>query len=106
MAKRQFRAFASFQDDQDTQRHDLLTNPAGVTEQDTAPLAAFHRSTPPVLYKVEQDTTPLAAVHGTPAPPHKRGYLPTAAQRMIATRLARLQDPQPEGFFTRGLQAV
>ncbi len=127
MAKRQFKPFAPFQDNQDAQMHELLTNPALVTEQDTIPLAALNRSTPPVLHRVEQDTVPLAAFHGltptvfyktkqdtmplaavpgAPAMPHKRGNLSTAVQRMIATGLARLQDPQPEGLFTRGLQAV
>src|SRR6266566_1553873 len=127
MAKRQFKPFAPFQDNQDAQMHELLTNPALVTEQDTIPLAALNRSTPPVLHRVEQDTVPLAAFHGltptvfyktkqdtmplaavpeAPAMPHKRGNLSTAVQRMIATGLARLQDPQPEGLFTRGLQTV
>src|SRR6266566_2140882 len=106
MAKRQFKPFAPFQDNQDAQMHELLTNPALVTEQDTVPLAAFHGLTPTVFYKTKQDTMPLAAVPGAPAMPHKRGNLSTAVQRMIATGLARLQDPQPEGLFTRGLQAV
>src|SRR6266852_1143926 len=127
MAKRQFKPFAPFQDNQDAQMHDLLTNPALVTKQDTMPLTALDRSTPPVLHRVEQDTVPLAAfhgltptvfhktkqdtmplaaVHGAPAVPHKRGNLSTAVQRMIATGLARLQDPQPEGLATRGLKAV
>src|SRR5260370_9794450 len=50
MVKRQFKPFAPFQDNQEAQMRDLLTNPAPVTEQDTLPLAAFHRSPPPVLH--------------------------------------------------------
>src|SRR3989442_4884534 len=106
MVRRQFKPFAPFQDNQEAQMRDLLTNGAPVTEQDTLPLATFHKSTPPVLHKVEQDTLPLAAVHGAPAVPHKKGTLSMAVQRVINTGLTRLQDPQPEGLFTRGLQAA
>src|SRR6266567_505035 len=106
MAKRQFKRFPPFEDHEDAQMQYLQTNRASVAKQDTMPLAAFHRSTPPVLHKVGEDTMPLAAIHGAPAVPHKKGTLSMAVQRMIATGLARLQDPQPEGLFTRGLQAV
>src|SRR6266699_1386203 len=106
MAKRQFKRFPPFEDHEDAQMQYLQTNRASVAKQDTMPLAAFHRSTPPVLHKVGQDTMPLAAVHGASTVPDKRGNLSTAVQRMIATGLARLQDPQPEGLFTRGLQTV
>src|SRR2546426_2513433 len=77
MAKRQFRAFAPFQDNQDVQMHDVLTNLASMAEQDTMPLAAVH------------EARQLMAV-----------------QRMISAGLARLQNPQPEGLSTRGLKAV
>jgi len=106
MVKRQFKRFSPFEDHEDARTQYLQTNRASVAKQNTVPLAAFHGSTPPVLHKVEQETMPLAAVHGAPAVPHKRGNLSTAVQRMISTGLARLQDPQPEGLFTRGLQAV
>ncbi len=127
MVKRQFKRFSPFEDHEDARTQYLQTNRASVAkqntvplaalnrstppvlhrvEQDTVPLAAFHGLTPPVLHKVEQETMPLAAVHGAPAVPHKRGNLSMAVQRMINAGLARLQDPQPEGLFTRGLQAV
>src|SRR5437016_2912915 len=45
-----------------------------------------------------------------PSPPPQAeqsgGNLSATVQRMIGTGLARLQDPQPEGLFTRGLRAV
>src|SRR6266849_933764 len=106
MVKRQFKRFSPFEDHEDARTQYLQTNRASVAKQNTVPLAAFHGSTPPVLHKVGQDTMPLAAVHGAPAVPHKRGNLSTAVQRMIATGLARLQDPQPEGLATRGLKTV
>ncbi len=91
MVKRQFKRFSPFEDHEDARTQYLQTNRASVAKQNTVPLAAFHGSTPPVLHKVGQDTMPLAAVHGA---------------HMISAGLARLQDPQPEGLFTRGLQAV
>src|SRR2546425_11566098 len=127
MVKRQFKRFPPFEDHEDARTHYLQTNRASVTKQNTAPFAAFHkstppflhkveqdtmplaglsRSTPPVLHKVEQDTMPLAAVRGAPAVPHKKGTLSMAVQRVINTGLTRLQDPQPEGLLTRGLQTV
>lgn len=87
MVQHQFRRFDPFQDKQDAQVHDLLTNQPSVTEQDTVPLAALHASPPAVPHKVG-------------------GNLSTAVQRMISRGLARLQDPQPEGLSTRGLKAV
>src|SRR5713226_9436502 len=87
MVQHQFRRFPPFQDNQEVQVHDLLTNQASVPEQDTVPLAALHASPPAVPHKV-------------------RGNLSTVVQRMISTGLARLQDPQPEGLATRGLKAV
>ena len=87
MVQHQFRRFDPFQDHQDAQVHDLLTNQASVHEQDTVPLAALHASPPAVPHKVG-------------------GNLSTAVQRMIHTGLARLQDPQPEGLSTRGLKTV
>src|SRR5216684_1076251 len=87
MVQHQFRRFPPFQDNQEVQVHDLLTNQASVPEQDTVPLAALHASPPAVPHKVG-------------------GNLSTAVQRMISTGLARLQDPQPEGHSTRGLKTV
>ena len=84
--------------------HGLATDLDLVAEQDTAPLAALDRSTPPSSHKVE----PLPVLHGSPpAVPYKAGgSLSVSVRRVIATSLARLQDPQPEGLFTRGLQTV
>src|SRR6266571_1033637 len=104
MAKRQFKRFPPFEDHEDAQMQYLQTNRASVAKQNTVPLAALNRSTPPVLHRVEQDTMPLAAVHGAPAVPHKRGNLSMAVQRMIKAGLARLQVPEPAGLLTRGLQ--
>src|SRR5712692_9751804 len=87
MVRHQFRRFPPFQDNQEVQVHDLLTNQASVPEQDTVPLAALHASPPAFPHKVG-------------------GNLSTAVQRMISTGLARLQDPQPEGLSTRGLKTV
>src|SRR5260370_8778712 len=87
MVRHQFRRFPPFQDNQEVQVHDLLTNQASVPEQDTVQLAALHASPPAVPHKVG-------------------GNLSTAVQRMISTGLARLQDPQPEGLSTRGLKTV
>ena len=77
-----------------------------MAKHDTMSLPALHRSTPAILHKVEQDTLPLAAVHGAPAVPHKKGTLSMAVQHVINIGLARLQEPQPEGLFTRGLKAA
>lgn len=55
--------------------------------QDTVPLAALHEGMPVVINNAEVN---LLAV----------------ARRVISEGLARLRDPQPEGFFTQGLQAV
>ena len=87
MVKHQFRPFPPFQDNQDVQVHDLLTNQASVPEQDTVPLAALHASPSAVPHKVG-------------------GNLSTAVQRMISTGLVRLKNPQPEGLSTRGLKVV
>jgi len=51
----------------------------------------------------EQDTMSLAALHESPL---AVGSLLKAVRHIIATGLTRLQDPQPEGLFTRGLKAV
>src|SRR6266516_5261855 len=83
--KHQFRRFTPFQDNQDLQMHDLLTNQVA-----------------------DQDTVPLAALYGSPrATPYKvGGSLSTVVQSMISTGLVRLKNPQPEGLSTRGLKVV
>ncbi len=55
-----------------------------------------------------EDTVPLAAVHASPlTTTHKAGgNLLAVAQHIISLGLTRLQDPQPEGLVTRGLQVV
>src|SRR5438874_425561 len=87
MAKHQFKRIDLFQDNQDALMHNLLANQASVTEQNTVPLVALHGSPSTVPQKVEGNSS-------------------TAVQRMIATGFARLQEPQPEGLFTRGLKAA
>src|SRR5258708_3003531 len=87
MVRHQFRRFPPFQDNQEVQVHDLLTNQASVPEQDTVPLAALHASPPAVPHKVAAN-------------------LSTALHPKIRTGLARLQDPQPEGLSSRGLKTV
>ncbi|MFL5627244.1 MAG: hypothetical protein ACJ788_16820 [Ktedonobacteraceae bacterium] len=78
----------------------LSVDQASMASQDTIPLAAVHGSPP--------DTMLLAAVHGSPPAGSDKaaGNLATVVRRMIVTGHARLQDPQPEGLVTRGLQAV
>src|ERR1700736_3739751 len=76
--KPQFIPFNYIQDNQDIQKHDLLTNQASAIEQDT----------PPSVTRAEG------------------GNLARFVQRAVASGLARLQDPQPEGLVTRGLRAV
>ena len=85
MMKHQFRRFTPFQDNQDLQVHDLLTNK--VADQDTVPLAALYGSPRATPYKVD-------------------GSLSTVVQSMISTGLVRLKNPQPEGLSTRGLKVV
>src|SRR2546421_4457665 len=83
MMKHQFRRFTPFQDNQDLQVHDLLTNK--VADQDTVPLAALYGSPRATPYKVD-------------------GSLSTVVQSMISTGLVRLKNPLPEGPSTRGLK--
>ena len=87
MGKRQFRRFTTFQDNENAHMQPLPVNPYSVIEQDTAPLAALPGSTPAVSHKAI-------------------GNLLTTVKDMINAGLARLQEPQPEGLFTRGLKAV
>jgi hypothetical protein len=88
MIRRQFKPFEPFPDNgkvlprQAAYMQYLSTKSTPATERDTV-----RRS-------------PLAA-------PHKAGdNLSMAVQRMIIAGLARLQDPQPEGLFTRGLESM
>src|SRR5438876_5431281 len=130
MAQHQFNSFNPFQRNQDDRSQDLLSNRDSVAEQGMKPLVALDKSTPSALDTLEEDTLPLATAHGNnhsqhnvskiqeedtiplatahgnPVIPHKRDNLSTAVQHVISTGLARLQDPQPEGLYTRGLQAV
>src|SRR5438094_9119099 len=76
-----------FQNNEDAEVHSQPTNRDSATEQDTVSLVALHNSTSAVSQKVPDN-------------------LPMTVQRIISAGFARLQDPQPEGLFTRGLQAV
>ena len=87
MVKRKFRRFEPFEDNEDAQMQYLSTKPDLLAEQDTQPLAVLYISTPAVSHKVVDNMS-------------------MAVRSMIAAGLTRLQDPQPEGLFTRGLQAV
>jgi hypothetical protein len=69
------------------QKPDLTADQASVADQDTAPLVAVRGSPPAVSHKA-------------------RSNAQEAIQLMIGAGLARLQEPQPEGLLTRGLQAV
>lgn len=126
--KRQFRRFETFQDNvstmrvpgsngkspggkghpsQDAQTQYLLTRLDAVAEQDTMPLATFNRSASFIHHEEVQSDLPFD-LNGSPSTvSHKqRGSLSIAVQRMTIKGLARLQTPQPEGLFTRGLQIV
>lgn len=63
-------------------------NSATAAEQETKPLSALQRSASDISVQSEANNPP--------------GFL----QRMMRVGLARLQEPQPEGLLTRGLQAV
>ena len=124
MAKPQSRRPNSFQDNEDGQAHYAPTNRDSVADQDTAPFPVFYKTTAVFPYQnedgqvhyapgkrdsiEEQDTAPLAVLPGsTPVVPHQvASNLLMVAQRMFSSGLDRLQDPQPEGLFTRGLQVV
>ncbi|MFL5690973.1 MAG: hypothetical protein ACJ795_04140 [Ktedonobacteraceae bacterium] len=69
------------------QKPDLTADQASVADQDTAPLVAVRGSPPAVSHKARSNTQ-------------------EAIQLMIGAGLARLQEPQPEGLLTRGLQVV
>src|SRR5713226_2006472 len=79
IVKHQFRPFHPVHGDDPV--YDLLIDKTSVTEEDTAPLAAFHGSLPAVPHKEEgRSFAPLRM---------------TAVLRLMSTGLARLQDPQP-----------
>src|SRR4051812_23205263 len=84
MMKHPFRAPGH---NQFAQKPDLSSDQASVADQDTAPLVAVRGSPPAVSHKARSNTQ-------------------EAIQLMIGAGLARLQEPQPEGLLTRGLQVV
>lgn len=108
------------------QNPDFPTNQTPVIDEDTVPLGTVHSSpyvgvpnTPkPNQYTrnivdqasiADQRAAPLASVYDhRPAPtPEKKGKNPPGViRRRLLAWLARLQEPQPEGLLTRGLQAV
>src|SRR6266566_2363049 len=108
IVKRQFRRFETFQDNETTMRVPGSNgkSPGGKGLPPQASQMQYPLTRPDSV--AERDTVPLAAVHGsTSAVSHKAGdNLSTAVPRMISAGLAQLQDPQPEGLFTRGLKAV
>ncbi len=53
-----------------------------------------------------QNKASLTMVDTSPSTTHKAGGVAMAVQHVIAVGLARLQQPQPEGLFTRGFQPV
>ncbi len=86
--KRQFKPFKPFQDDGKV-----------LPRQATYMQYLSTKSTPATEWATVRRSPPISS--------HKaRGNLAMAVQRMIITGLARLQDPQPEGLFTRGLESV
>ncbi len=89
MIKHQLRRYRleSFHDNEDDQAYDLQKKRNFVGQQDTLPLLDAYSSMSAIT---EKDSDNLSM----------------AVQRMIGTALTRLQDPQPEGLSTRGLQAV
>src|SRR6266516_2418034 len=87
MAKPKFRRFDTSQDNEDGQMHYVPTNRDSVADQDTVPFPVLPGSTTVVHKQVASN-------------------LLMVAQRMFSSGLDRLQDPQPEGLFTRGLQVV
>jgi hypothetical protein len=68
------------------------------------------KSTPPMNPIVRQNTMRPGSTHGSPSTDvHKiqtQSNPPGAIQHMINAVRSRLQDPQPEGLLTRGLQTV
>ncbi len=52
------------------------------------------------------DMKPQVIVYKLPASRAKAEILTEALHRTAAATLTRLQDPQPEGYFTRGLRAI
>lgn len=63
------------------------TEQSVISDQPTSLLPAVHNSSPALLSKIEQ-------------------RLPQTLRRAIGVGMARLQEPQPEGLLTRGLQVV
>jgi len=108
MVKHQFKPFETFQDQEGTLRipgsNGRSPGGKGLPLEDAQ--MQYLQTRPDSV--AERDTVPLAALPGsTSVVPHKAaGNLSIAALRMINAGLARLQDPQPEGLFTRGLKAV
>lgn len=107
-----------------------ISTKAEIEEQQTLPMTALAQieeavttvmssvtSAPTVVAPEEQQTRMLPAISGlTPAPKDMADAKTTAlasvsprfvfARRILHTGLARLQEPQPEGPVTRGLQVV
>ena len=104
---------------------DLATRPTSVAEQHTASLQAkrnlsfsgrvgelpLYRQSPQeqglhggAAAVVDQDTASLASVHVSP--PTTGNNPPGKIRQVIRAGVARLQDPQPEGLLTRGLQSI
>jgi hypothetical protein len=86
--KRQFRQIGIFQDNmeefplKDAQMQSLLSKPDSVIERNTVPLPPIDESS------------------------FLRSILPGFVQRIAAAMLIRMQAPEPEGVFTRGLRVV
>lgn len=98
---------------------DLLPDQIFVSDQETSALDAVsdHSSMsiplsldPPTTQTLvtDQETISLTAITALqPATPQKPvGSLPALLRHMFSIGLARLQEPQPEGLLTRGLQVI